>query len=215
MKIDLFFFTLLFLKYLPNRFGKYFEKEVYSNLKKKNPQRLNCCSLPPARCCLQTRNNNILEWEDCKSLYNTPGKIPDLQHVSYIDLKLSPNIFQDNLKRYLENKHYEKILHVDLHDWDNKQSILDSELWNDFIEFTYECDTSGSDVYLEILNKPLKTFKNNPFIESYVLDKLKSIDYSKFQWIGYYHFTREQEVTYVEFPDLIIHSQLKLSNYPY
>ena len=194
-----------FLKHLPE-----FEINVHSKLKSE----LYCCKLILSKC-LQTRNNNILEWRDCKTLYKTSGKIPDLQHVSRIDLKLSPNIFQDNLKSYFENKHYEKLLHVDFHDWNNKQSILDSELWNDFIEFTHECDTGDSEVYLEILNKPLETFRSNPFIESYVLDKLKSIDGSKFKWIGYFHFTGEQEVTYVEFPDLIIHSQLKLSNYPY
>jgi len=194
-----------FLKHLPE-----FEINVHSKLKSE----LYCCKLILSKC-LQTRNNNILEWRDCKTLYKTSGKIPDLQHVCYIDLKLSPNIFQDNLKSYFENKHYEKLLHVDFHDWNNKQSILDSELWNDFIEFTHECDTGDSEVYLEILNKPLETFRSNPFIESYVLDKLKSIDGSKFKWIGYFHFTGEQEITYVEFPNLIIHSQLKLSNYQY
>jgi len=207
----------MFLKFLPDKFGRYFEKEIHSNLTKEYTSLtsdLYCCKLELSKC-LQTRNNNILEWRDCSTLYKTSGKIPDLQHVSRIDLKLSPNIFQDNLELYLKNKHYEKILHVDIHDWDNRQSILDSELWNDFIKFTHECDTHHSEVYLEILNKPLETFHPNPFIESYVLDKLRSIDGSKFKWIGYFHFTEEQEVTYVQFPNLIIHSKVKVSNYQY
>ena len=47
--------------------------------------------------------DRLLHELDCKKLYKTSGKIPDLQHVCYIDLKLSPNIFQDNLKSYFEN----------------------------------------------------------------------------------------------------------------
>ena len=81
-----------FLKHLPE-----FEIDVHSKLKSE----LYCCELKLSKC-LQTRNNNILEWRDCKTLYKTSGKIPNLQHVCYIDLKLSPNIFQDNLKNYPE-----------------------------------------------------------------------------------------------------------------
>ena len=217
----------LFLKHLPNKFSEHFEKTIHANLAKEYTSKISdsyCCDLWISKC-LQTRSYSILglkietddicEWRDCKTLYKKSGYIPDLQHVSRIDLKMSPDIFQNNLKDFLNNNHPEKILHVDMHDWKNKQTIIDSELWNDFVKFTHECDTSNSEVYLEILNKPLETFKNNPFIKSYVLDKLKSIDYSKFKWVGYYHFTEEQKITYVEFPNLIVHSQLKLSNYQY
>ena len=65
-----------------------------------------CCDLWISKC-LQTRSYSILglkketddicEWRDCKTLYKKSGDIPDLQHVSRIDLKMSPDIFQNNL----------------------------------------------------------------------------------------------------------------------
>ena len=73
---------------------------------------------------LKKETDDICEWRDCKTLYKKSGDIPDLQHVSRIDLKMSPDIFQNNLKDFLNNNHPEKILHVDMHDWKNKQTII-------------------------------------------------------------------------------------------
>ena len=54
--------------------------------------------------CIQTRNNEILEWDNCKTLYNVSGRKPDLSDVSYLDLKLSSNIFKNDLIEFIENK---------------------------------------------------------------------------------------------------------------
>ena len=165
--------------------------------------------------CIQTRNNEILEWDNCKTLYNVSGRKPDLSYVSYLDLKLSSNIFKNDLIEFIENKNNVKMLHLDCHDWDTKQTILNNDLWDDVVKFTHDLKVSKSKIYLEILNKPLKVFRKNNFEKDFVLEKLQMMNLDKFQWIGYFHFTGEHEVTFLDFPGFKIRSKLQLENYEY
>ena len=100
----------------------------------------------------------FLEWDNCKTLYNVSGRKPDLSDVSYLDLKLSSNIFKNDLIEFIENKNNVKMLHLDWHDWDTKQTILNNDLWDDVVKFTHDLKVSKSKIYLEILNKLLKVF---------------------------------------------------------